>query len=135
MGLQAYGRVRNLRRYLSLESSIFARIRNYPGCEAKREHSLHRSQRRRALGRRPAPGKALLDCGNTRLYELLNSEELESYLGGRSRKITVSSIKAHIARRLAAGANHHTSAVAAARKRANHASKNRLASNIADETI
>ena len=83
----------------------------------------------------PRRAKHLLDCGNTRLYELLNSEELESYLDGRSRKITVSSIKAHIARRLAAGANHHTSAVAAARKRANHVSKNQLASNIADETI
>lgn len=83
----------------------------------------------------PRRAKHMLDCGNTRLYELLNSKELESYLDGRSRKITVSSIKTHIARRLAAGANHNTSAVAAARKRANHVSKNRLASNIADEAI
>jgi hypothetical protein len=46
----------------------------------------------------------MLDVGMTRLYELLNSSELESYLDGRSRKITVSSIRAYVARRTAAGA-------------------------------
>lgn len=44
----------------------------------------------------------MLDCGNTRLYELLKRNELESYLDGRSRKILVASIHRHIARRLAA---------------------------------
>jgi hypothetical protein len=44
----------------------------------------------------------MLDCGVTRLYELLNSNELESYLDGRSRKIVLASIHALIARRLAA---------------------------------
>jgi hypothetical protein len=49
----------------------------------------------------PRRARHMLDCGNTRLYELLKSE-LESYLDGRSRKIVVASIHRHIARRLAA---------------------------------
>jgi hypothetical protein len=44
----------------------------------------------------------MLDCGNTRLYELLKNNELESYLDGRSRKIIVASIHRYIARRLEA---------------------------------
>lgn len=48
----------------------------------------------------PRRASRMLDCGNTRLYELLKARELESFLDGRSRKITVSSIKAYIARRL-----------------------------------
>jgi len=44
----------------------------------------------------------LLGCGNTHGYALISDGELESYLDGRSRKITVHSIKAYIARRLAA---------------------------------
>jgi excisionase family DNA binding protein len=43
----------------------------------------------------------LLNCSNTRGYELLNAGELESFKDGKSRKITLSSIKAYIARRLA----------------------------------
>jgi hypothetical protein len=46
----------------------------------------------------------MLACGNTRGYELLAAGELESYKDGRSRKITVASIKALVARRLAGGA-------------------------------
>jgi hypothetical protein len=42
------------------------------------------------------------NCGTERLWELINSGELESYLDGRARRITVASIKAHIARKLAA---------------------------------
>lgn len=57
----------------------------------------------------PRRAKHMLDCGNTRLYELLNAKQLESFLDGRSRKITVLSIKAYIARLLSAGANHNTS--------------------------
>jgi excisionase family DNA binding protein len=45
----------------------------------------------------------MLACGNTRGYELLAAGELESYKDGRSRKITLASIKAHVARRLAGG--------------------------------
>ena len=50
------------------------------------------------------PSKAwyLLDCGNTHGYELIAAGELESYLDGRSRRITMQSIKDYIARRLAA---------------------------------
>ena len=44
----------------------------------------------------------MLDCGPDRVYQLLNSGELESYLDGRSRKILVASLKDYIARRLAA---------------------------------
>jgi hypothetical protein len=43
---------------------------------------------------------AMLDCGRTRLYELLNAKELESYRDGKSRKITVASIQARIRRML-----------------------------------
>jgi hypothetical protein len=42
----------------------------------------------------------MLDCGRTRLYELLNANELESYRDGKSRKITVSSILERIRRKL-----------------------------------
>jgi hypothetical protein len=42
----------------------------------------------------------MLQCSNTRGYELLAAGELESFLDGRSRKITVESIRRYIARRL-----------------------------------
>ena len=42
----------------------------------------------------------MLDCGITRVYELINSRELDSYKDGASRKIVVSSIKAYVARQL-----------------------------------
>jgi excisionase family DNA binding protein len=44
----------------------------------------------------------MLDVGNTRFYELIAAGELESYKDGKSRKITVASIKAYIARRIQA---------------------------------
>jgi hypothetical protein len=50
---------------------------------------------------KPKVAWKMLDCGNTRGYELLAAGELESYKEGRSRKITVASIKALVARRLA----------------------------------
>jgi hypothetical protein len=43
----------------------------------------------------------LLDCGNTRLYELLAQGELVSFKDGKSRKIIVGSIRDYIARRIA----------------------------------
>jgi hypothetical protein len=46
----------------------------------------------------------MLGCGNTRGYELLAAGELESFLDGRARKITVESIHNYIARKLAASA-------------------------------
>jgi len=42
----------------------------------------------------------MLACGNTRGYQLLAAGELESFLDGRSRKITMQSIRDYIARRL-----------------------------------
>jgi hypothetical protein len=42
----------------------------------------------------------LLSCGNTKGYELLQSGELESFLDGGSRKITMASIHRYIERRL-----------------------------------
>jgi hypothetical protein len=44
----------------------------------------------------------MLDCGNTRLYELIAARELETFKDGKSRKITVASLKAYIARRIEA---------------------------------
>ena len=50
-----------------------------------------------------SPRKAcvLLDCGNTHLYELLRDGQLESYLDGHARRITMRSIHRRIARLLA----------------------------------
>jgi hypothetical protein len=54
---------------------------------------------------RPRVARRMLgNCGTERLWELINSGEIESYLDGKARRITVSSIKAHIARQLAAAA-------------------------------
>jgi hypothetical protein len=50
----------------------------------------------------PRRARHLLDCGNTRFYELLAAGELESFKDGKSRKVTMASIKAYVARRLAA---------------------------------
>ena len=52
---------------------------------------------------KPKVAWKMLACSNTRGYELLAAGELESYKGGRSRKITVASIRALVARRLASG--------------------------------
>jgi len=50
---------------------------------------------------KPKVAWKMLSCSNTRGYELLAAGELESFLDGRSRKITVDSIQRYIARRLA----------------------------------
>jgi len=42
----------------------------------------------------------MLSCSHKRLYELLNAVELESFKDGASRKITVESIRAYVARKL-----------------------------------
>jgi len=49
----------------------------------------------------PREAWRLLSCGNTYGYELLAAGELQSFLDGRRRKITVDSIRAYINRRLA----------------------------------
>jgi excisionase family DNA binding protein len=50
---------------------------------------------------KPKQARRMLNCGNTRLYDLIASGELDSFLDGRSRKITVESIDRYVARRLA----------------------------------
>jgi hypothetical protein len=42
----------------------------------------------------------MLSCSNTRGYELLAAGELDSFRDGRSRKVTVESIRRYIAQRL-----------------------------------
>jgi hypothetical protein len=51
-----------------------------------------------------APKKAcwMLDCSITRLYELLNSKEIESYRDGKSRRVLVASLRSYVARQCAA---------------------------------
>ena len=51
----------------------------------------------------PRRAMHMLDCGRTRLYELIGNGELDSYRDGGSRKITVQSIYRHIERRLQDG--------------------------------
>jgi hypothetical protein len=50
----------------------------------------------------PRRARCMLDCGTTRLYELLAARELESFKSGKSRKILVESIQKYINRQLAA---------------------------------
>jgi len=49
----------------------------------------------------PKRAQHMLDIGNTKFYELLNSGELVSFKTGKSRKITVESIVKYIERQLA----------------------------------
>jgi excisionase family DNA binding protein len=42
-----------------------------------------------------------LDYGMTKLYELINAGELETYKDGRATRITTASIRGYVARRLA----------------------------------
>jgi hypothetical protein len=49
--------------------------------------------------------EVLLGEGKDRIYALIRSGEIESYLDGSSRKISVASIKARVARKLAASKN------------------------------
>jgi hypothetical protein len=44
----------------------------------------------------------MLGCGNTYGYKLLNAGELESFVDGKARKITVASIYGYIERKLTA---------------------------------
>jgi hypothetical protein len=49
---------------------------------------------------RPKCARRMLNCGQTRLYELIAAGKLDSFLDGRSRKITVESIYRYVRRRL-----------------------------------
>ena len=52
----------------------------------------------------PKQAMRVIQVSRKKLYELINTGELESYTEGRSRRITVKSIKDYIERRLAAEA-------------------------------
>jgi len=51
---------------------------------------------------RPRAAWRLLGCGNAYGYRLIAAGELESYLDGRARKITMASIRRRIERQIAA---------------------------------
>jgi hypothetical protein len=50
---------------------------------------------------RPKQACIMLSIGHTRLFAMLRDGELESYMDGGSRLITVASIRAHVAKGLA----------------------------------
>ena len=50
----------------------------------------------------PRHAQELLSIGHSRLYELIAAGELATFKDGKSRKITVASIKEYVARKLAA---------------------------------
>ncbi len=52
------------------------------------------------LGIAPHLAKEVIGCGTTKLYELINSGELSSYMIGRSRRITTDSIRAYVERQI-----------------------------------
>jgi hypothetical protein len=52
------------------------------------------------LAVKPKKACHMLDCGITRLYELIGARELDSFLDGRSRKITTASIRRYIEKQL-----------------------------------
>jgi excisionase family DNA binding protein len=51
----------------------------------------------------PREACRLMGCGITRLYEMIGAGEIESYLDGRARRITMASIRARIAQLVASG--------------------------------
>ncbi len=67
---------------------------------------------------RPREAGRMLRVGNTRGYQLLKAGEIETFKDGRSRKITVASIRAYIARKLdAAGSTGDATRPSPPRKR------------------
>jgi hypothetical protein len=53
---------------------------------------------------KPRTACLMLACSHKRLYQMLNDRQLESFLNGRSRLITIASIRDLIARGLAESA-------------------------------
>jgi hypothetical protein len=52
------------------------------------------------LAVRPKKAMRLLDCSRKYLYELINAGEVDSYLDGSARKITMASIHRRIERKV-----------------------------------
>ncbi len=67
----------------------------HPGITGRTDNHLE------PLAVTPRQACVLLGVGNTRLYQLICNGELESYLDGRARRITMRSIHGRIARLLA----------------------------------
>jgi excisionase family DNA binding protein len=67
-------------------------------------HSTGLGDLERALVVNPRTACLMLSCSHKHLYQLMADGEIESFKCGRARKITVASIKALIARGLAASA-------------------------------
>jgi hypothetical protein len=53
----------------------------------------------------------LLDCGHDQIYDLIRAGELDSYIEGNRRKITMASIERLIAKRLADAGSQRSSRV------------------------
>jgi hypothetical protein len=89
-----------------------------------------------ALLVRPRAARKLLgDCGNERLYELLNSGELESFREGRARLITVASIHSYIAKRIANAGGVPASSPACIPPRRRGRQKKELAATHSDTNV
>ena len=56
----------------------------------------------------PARASELLDCGLSRIYKLIDSKELPSFLVGGRRKIAIADIAALVARKRAEGLHKRT---------------------------
>jgi excisionase family DNA binding protein len=63
---------------------------------------MRRNTESEALVVAPKAACRMLACSTTRLYELLNAKEIESYRDGKSRRILVASVRAYVARQVAA---------------------------------
>lgn len=50
----------------------------------------------------PKQAFAMIPCGVTKGYELINSGELETFKVGRSTRVTVASVRSFVARQVAA---------------------------------
>jgi hypothetical protein len=61
---------------------------------------VHHNEPVEPLVVKPRKAEQLLDVSHSKLYELINAGELESFKDGASRKITMESIKRRIARQL-----------------------------------
>src|SRR5262249_24097334 len=66
---------------------------------------------------KPKVAWQMLSCSNTRGYELLAAGELDSFRDGRSRKVTVESIRRYIAQRLASSRGTNAQSQSPRRKR------------------